>query len=171
MAKPRACGTCNACCVALHVTEYDKPAHVPCKHLSTTGKGCGDYNARKPVCGAFECAWLQGTMPAEMRPDRSGIIVWGPQDLIAQSGTPLLSINECVPRALSRPENLRFLQSVSKTQALLVTPMRGGQAVLGPEGAANKVRLAILKDEPELLECDVEVGDAEETPSAPLTDL
>lgn len=161
-AKPRACGTCNACCVALDVVEYDKPAHIPCPHLSKTGKGCGDYSARKPVCGAFECAWLQGGLPAEMRPDRSGLIVWGPSDLAAQTSEVVIAVNECAPRALSRPENLRFLQETSKTRVLLVTPMNGVQTVFGPEDKARKVRLAIVGDEPEMIPCEVEVveGDA-----------
>lgn len=73
MTKARACGTCNACCKALHIIELNKPAGIACQHLSPT-KGCGSYNDRPSVCHEYECLWLRGSVPSQHRPDRAGVI-------------------------------------------------------------------------------------------------
>jgi len=75
------CGECRQCCTTAEVIDTDagfsKPAHTPCMHLCA--KGCSVYFDRPTACKSYKCMWLQsqGTnreMPAEMRPDRSGVI-------------------------------------------------------------------------------------------------
>lgn len=156
--KPRACGTCSACCSALRIDELNKSPHVACDRLSAVSKGCGRYAERPLSCARFRCAWLDGVLPAEMRPDRVGFIVWSTEALAEHKG---MLVNECTPRAFSRPENMRFLKQLSAKHPLVLTPIRGAQAVVGPDGAAHKVRLALVDNaEPVLLDCDVEVDDA-----------
>ena len=72
----RACDGCQACCVVLEVAELGKPAHTPCRQL--LGSGCGIYEDRPDICRGFACNWAMGDpwLPAEARPDRTGLIVW-----------------------------------------------------------------------------------------------
>lgn len=75
MAKPpaRACGTCTACCSALAVPEVRKEQDTACPHLAARG-GCGIYAERPSSCRAFSCVWLRGVVPAQYRPDRTGVV-------------------------------------------------------------------------------------------------
>ena len=52
------------------ITQLDKPAKTPCKHL--TASGCGIYEDRFPVCREYGCLWLWGEGSLEDRPDRMG---------------------------------------------------------------------------------------------------
>ena len=82
------CGECQACCVTLYIDGPDfdppKPSHQPCRHCSANGC-CLHKSRRYPqVCRTFECWWLASQttdepMPPEMRPDRSGVILTGPE--------------------------------------------------------------------------------------------
>jgi len=71
------CDECMACCKTLEVHELRKPNGVECVHCSN---GCMRYETRPQSCRTFVCAWLgsQATarpLPAEFRPDRSGVIL------------------------------------------------------------------------------------------------
>ena len=71
----RECGECTACCTALDIHVLNKPAYTRCKHV--TAKGCSIYEDRpKTPCQTFRCAWLDGYLEEEDRPDLSGAIVW-----------------------------------------------------------------------------------------------
>lgn len=63
----RRCGPCTFCCTAAGVPELNKPAGVPCEHI--TPEGCAIYEDRPESCRDFECAWLQGATPKQARPD------------------------------------------------------------------------------------------------------
>ncbi len=64
----RKCGACQLCCVLPAIKELNKPANVPCQHL--TEKGCGIYATRPDGCRKFECHWLGGV--GDERPDVVG---------------------------------------------------------------------------------------------------
>lgn len=69
----RECGSCTACCTHVQVSELNKPAGVPCRHLCG---GCGIYATRPTACRAFQCSWLGGTFPLPewARPDVVGAL-------------------------------------------------------------------------------------------------
>lgn len=78
MTDERECGSCTACCVWLGIEALNKPAGVPCNHLSkvrTVARRCSIYKDRPTPCQTYQCAWLQGAFAAHMRPDRAGMMV------------------------------------------------------------------------------------------------
>jgi hypothetical protein len=80
----RECGGCTACCEVLTIMtpELKKPPGVLCEHCNAGG-GCQIYNARPPVCRAFQCGWRSlGVLDDAWRPDRSQIIITFPSDHI-----------------------------------------------------------------------------------------
>jgi Fe-S-cluster containining protein len=73
----RVCGDCTVCCTTLQVDtpELKKPAETPCVHLG--GGGCGIHAVRPSICRTWFCAWRRLAIMAEdMRPDRSGLLVF-----------------------------------------------------------------------------------------------
>lgn len=68
----RKCGACTLCCTLPAIPELDKPAGVPCRHL--TAKGCGIYDSpeRPELCRSFACNWLKGAVDEHARPDIVG---------------------------------------------------------------------------------------------------
>jgi hypothetical protein len=75
-AGEKACGSCQACCVALKIDapELRKPSGTACAHL--VQKGCGIYDKRPPVCRSFLCGWrLLPELDASWRPDLCGVML------------------------------------------------------------------------------------------------
>lgn len=68
----RTCGPCTVCCTQTRVPELNKSERVRCSNCES---GCTIYDIRPMSCRQFECAWLKGQMPDEMRPDLSGVMV------------------------------------------------------------------------------------------------
>jgi hypothetical protein len=98
-ATERSCGGCTACCYTHSVKEgavttgfYDLCTHC------TEGVGCAIYEARPLSCQVYQCLWRSGSLPDELRPDKSGIIldVWPFEDL----GATFLNIWESIPGSL-----------------------------------------------------------------------
>jgi Fe-S-cluster containining protein len=75
METPRECGSCHDCCVYVKVEAFKKPAGVPCQHLNVLQPcgACGIYADRPSECKQFTCAWLDGFLVDELKPDASGI--------------------------------------------------------------------------------------------------
>lgn len=72
----RACGDCTACCTVLTVNtpEFKKPVDTPCGYLCASG--CGIHDVRPRICRTWFCAWRRvASMPDEVRPDLSGLLV------------------------------------------------------------------------------------------------
>lgn len=69
----RTCGGCTECCMAVAVAELEKPYFARCRFQN--GSGCSAYSARPRSCRQYNCAWLQGMLEEEMRPDKSGFIL------------------------------------------------------------------------------------------------
>jgi hypothetical protein len=67
----RECGECTACCTVTHVPELQKPIRVTCNHCKA---GCSIYEDRPASCRAYACAWLQGDLKEDMRPDKIGVM-------------------------------------------------------------------------------------------------
>ena len=70
----RECGECNACCVWLkgeaHGHEFGNGKR--CHFLK---KNCSIYETRPEVCKKYQCAWLQGLFPENLRPDKSKVLI------------------------------------------------------------------------------------------------
>lgn len=79
---PRTCGTCRACCKTMGIKEIDKPAGEQCPHInSKIGiEGCRIYSMRPQSCVDFRCLWLHGLGDERDRPDRSGAVMWTPDE-------------------------------------------------------------------------------------------
>lgn len=62
------------CCKLLAIEEVASPACRWCSH-AIPGKGCGIYQDRPAPCRDFECLWLKVGLPAELRPDKSRVVL------------------------------------------------------------------------------------------------
>ena len=74
MEKRRKCGDCRECCITLEVEALAKQADEPCQHLC--GGGCAIYEKRPQACAAFTCAWREGLLAYNDRPNRTHMVVW-----------------------------------------------------------------------------------------------
>jgi uncharacterized protein len=72
--KPRECGECTLCCRLLGVHELDKEPLIECKHCSAS-VGCKIYKERPNECKDFNCAWLLGETPEELKPSKSWVVL------------------------------------------------------------------------------------------------
>ena len=70
----RECGECNACCVWLKGDAYGHEFGngEACKFLN---QNCSIYETRPEVCKRYQCAWLQGLFPENLRPDKSKVLI------------------------------------------------------------------------------------------------
>ena len=72
----RQCGSCDLCCRLPSIDweeypELHKPPDALCKHL-VAGVGCRIHADRPMHCASFQCLWLMGFGPEELRPDKIG---------------------------------------------------------------------------------------------------
>jgi uncharacterized protein len=109
------CGDCTMCCKLLAVKELDKPARTDCLHIIqgvATRPGCSIYHQRPKSCKVFDCLWLQeDDMPAELRPDRSHVVLW-----VNEDGSILTaSVDAKYPNAYREGEMGRLLQVMLQT--------------------------------------------------------
>jgi len=106
------CGTCTLCCKTMKVHELAKAAHVWCQHCRI-GKGCEIYETRPESCRIYDCLWLQTQrldrpMAAELRPDRSRVVVGttnGGDDVV-------LYLDPDRPDAWQRPAMQAFIREL-----------------------------------------------------------
>ena len=90
----RACGSCNACCVALTIDdpELQKLQGHRCRHSERDG-GCGIYPARPHTCRTFYCGWRRLKWIREsLRPDQSGVLVLLDSEISKTNTTERLAI-------------------------------------------------------------------------------
>jgi len=80
VAPGKACGTCMMCCKLTRIEELEKPAGRWCRH-AMTGKGCGIYEKRPPVCRSFYCQWmLDSSLGPEWKPERAKFVMFPDRD-------------------------------------------------------------------------------------------
>jgi hypothetical protein len=89
----KSCGGCTLCCdlVPVDAATLKKPGFTPCRHLRdmllVAGPGCGIYDSRPRPCRVWACVWLTSPdLPAELRPDRCGVVLDPVVDLIRVNG-------------------------------------------------------------------------------------
>lgn len=128
---PRTCGPCDLCCRLPSIDwpefpELHKPADANCRQL-VRGQGCRIHADRPMHCAAFQCLWLMGFGPDELRPDRIG----GFMDA-ADSGELYLVTDKERPDPRTIPAVERFVADwLAKRRARLVV-YRAGQEVKAP---------------------------------------
>jgi hypothetical protein len=126
----RACGSCDLCCRLPKIDwpeypELHKPADVPCLHLEL-GVGCR-INADRPMhCAGFQCLWLMGFGPEELRPDRIGGF-FDAED----SGTLYLVTDRERPDPRDDPRVARFVRDWTARRRARLVVYRGGREVKG----------------------------------------
>lgn len=74
------CNTCTLCCKLMSVIELNKPRCVWCKHIASNKNSCTIYEERPEGCKEWTCGWFSSQrsaipLPAEMRPDRSHVVI------------------------------------------------------------------------------------------------
>ena len=73
----RTCGSCDLCCRLPSIDwpeypELHKPVDARCRHLVPGGGGCRIHAERPMHCASFQCLWLMGFGPDELKPDAIG---------------------------------------------------------------------------------------------------
>ena len=70
----RQCSDCTLCCKILGVADLKKPAREYCPHCEIN-HGCKIYESRPKECVDFRCAWLLGSIPEELKPSKTGVMI------------------------------------------------------------------------------------------------
>ncbi len=117
----RDCGTCTVCCVELTIDdpELQKVQGYRCKNLVASG-GCGIYATRPGTCRRYECGWrLLKWVRAELRPDRSGVLI-GLQQSDNELGISVNLLTNAALRAEGLAETIAAAVSAGKPVTLHV---------------------------------------------------
>jgi hypothetical protein len=142
----RTCQGCDLCCTAVGVEAINKPAGVPCPHLSgLPGWSCSIYRTRPVNCASFVCLWRGSNtaLPQEAFPAKAGFVVAIPTIQI-----PMLITIHPDPR---RPDAWRawtstFSQLAADANAIVVV----GQAHLASTIFAPSGKVFTKADRPDL---------------------
>lgn len=70
----RQCGDCTLCCKILGVAELNKKAREYCPHCEIN-QGCKIYQTRPKECSDFQCLWLLGEIPEDLKPNKTGVML------------------------------------------------------------------------------------------------
>ncbi len=71
----RECGDCAMCCHLLSIDSIQVPADTRCPHQTATS--CTIYADRPDECRDFECLWLQGHVPWNLKPMNVRAVLYG----------------------------------------------------------------------------------------------
>ena len=97
----RSCGDCTACCEGwLSAKDLKMWAGKACEHK--TAAGCGIYaNRPENPCKAFQCGWLDGTLPEDekLKPNHCGAIVLTDRKEAGWSVWRVVPVGRSVPPA------------------------------------------------------------------------
>lgn len=117
--ESRQCGKCVACCEIMGVAEFGKPYYQMCQHCIPK-QGCGIYHTRPEPCREFACAWLNGDLDRNLRPDTCGVMVIDDYD------QQRLELYEVRPGAFGTPEGDRCVKECLRESRvpLLLYPYR-----------------------------------------------
>ena len=139
----RACGECNVCCTTQGIDVLDKKRHEPCKHLAPApGRGCGIYATRPSDCRGWHCAWQKGELPAPMRPDRTGVVVWGHALVTDGEERVVAGVVEVTEGALDRLPGRAVLRHLEAVGTPIARHMRGPEILVQIRGRPPMVVLA-----------------------------
>jgi hypothetical protein len=130
----RSCDGCDLCCRLPSIDwpefpELHKPPDAHCRHL-LAGKGCAIHADRPMHCASFQCLWLMGFGPDEIKPDRIG----GFFDAV-DSGTLFLVTDRNRPDPRGIPAVSQFIREWSARRRARLVVYRGGEEVKDGKGA------------------------------------
>lgn len=119
MAGPdRACGDCQACCVAIRTWDEPmgllKPSGERCPYQCDSG--CSIYATRPRSCAAYSCRWLEGWGATRDRPDKLGLIVEREPEGIK----PCWIITECVRGAADARRAQSVIEGLASDRPVLL---------------------------------------------------
>src|SRR5688500_17706439 len=137
----RACGPCDLCCrlPAIDWPEYPelhKPADQRCRHSIPAGGGCAIHAERPMHCASFQCLWLMGFGPEELRPDKIG----GYMDAV-DSGQLFLLTDRDRPDPRTIPAVARLIEGWTGKRRARLAPYREGREGKERRGRAPGARL------------------------------
>jgi hypothetical protein len=124
----RECGACDLCCKLPVIDwpeypELKKPAGVYCRHR-VAAKGCAIHPDRPIHCASFQCLWLMGLVPEELRPDAIG----GFFDAV-DSGSLLLITDRDRPDPRRIPAVAAFIEAWKKRRKMGLVVYRDGKEI------------------------------------------
>ncbi len=130
LVQGRECGDCRLCCKLLGVggdnwwqrlgsycvgnegksvrMRVSSPPGEWCRH-ACAGVGCKIYETRPQSCRDFECAWLEGLLDEEDRPDRSRVLVWCDEE------PEEWYVHEASPGVLRKRRGRRIVKKLQQT--------------------------------------------------------
>jgi len=135
MSAPRKCGACTLCCRLTAIPELNKQYGVWCRHCSI-GEGCKAYEQRPPSCYSYECLWLKGGLPDNLRPDRCKVVF----EELKGHFIYLVLVNFGMPDAWKNRDIRREISQLAKDGFAVVVSVEGGKHkyMLIPEGQTKK---------------------------------
>ena len=109
-----------------------KPAGETCAHITrrrglpVLGGACDSYATRPPTCRAFRCLWLLGNFSGAERPDRTGLVLWRPED-------GRVAAMEARPGALEDHNNRALLRSLEQQGYTVMRARLGAELATATE--------------------------------------
>lgn len=145
--KPRVCGSCSWCCIALSISkehgEIAKPEWEPCRFLGK--KGCSRHfdPTRPALCGSFRCLWLDGACDQYDRPDTCGILLY----TWRMAGHPVAVAKELWNGAKMTKAGMRvILKSALSVPCLVVATWSGEKIIMGDKVVGQLYLDDLLKE-------------------------
>lgn len=99
----RSCGECTACCdghIIGNAYGHDFGLGKKCFYL--VQQKCTIYETRPEVCRKYQCAWTQGLLPEEHRPDKTGLMVSVENDQTGKQYLKGIEIQPIVPYSIHK---------------------------------------------------------------------
>jgi hypothetical protein len=98
MVEARQCGACTVCCIVpgIDTPQIQKATGSVCRNCGDGG--CAIYDVRPRACRDFTCAWLDGALGDDWRPDQSGVFAQA-VTLQGRQGMSLMLVADAVKTA------------------------------------------------------------------------
>ena len=140
MIKKRECGNCSLCCEVMAVEDINKKEYQKCENQ---GLGCRIHNEKPDQCKSFACAWLEGNIPYDLKPDNVGFFVTsqGTEDY------PLVSIHSkwSLDKLKKRKLATQWLDAVTKSVPGVFVGANGKRTLFGNPEVIKKAVLNAKK--------------------------
>lgn len=130
----RQCGDCSLCCTVMAVGEINKPENVKCSKLTTMGR-CSIYSTKPASCTSYQCLWLAGAMPEELKPSRSRIVA----DTGSSGNIVVMHVSPYDRGAWNKPAVKRWIESIA--DRIMVIVLCGEERIILGHNADRNPRL------------------------------
>jgi len=131
----RRCGDCSLCCTVMAVGEINKPENVKCSKLTVMGKCSVHYNGKPESCTTYQCLWLAGAMPEELKPSRSRIVA----DTGSSGNIVVMHVSPYDRGAWNKPAVKRWIDSIA--DRIMVIVLCGEERIILRHNADRNPRL------------------------------